>query len=192
VPNNVNGYVGEFWPYETNLQKARQELAQARLPPGFSVTVPVYAGDPFDEEANVLIKESLAQLGITLNLQKMPIGQKRSLLAQKQIDMAVYDWRPWVPDAGYFIYFNWLPDSFSNFWSYDNPEAQTLGNEAITMAIGSAERNEKLRRFQELVCEDLGIVPLSTQFDNYAMCDRVSDFVYYPDKVVMMSRLSLA
>jgi peptide/nickel transport system substrate-binding protein len=192
VPNNVNGYVGEFWPYETTLQKAREELAQARLPSGFSVTVPVYAGDPFDEEANVLIKESLAQLGITLNLQKMPIGQKRSLLAQKQIDMAVYDWRPWVPDAGYFIYFNWLPDSFSNFWSYDNSEAQTLGNEAITMAIGSPERNAKLRRFQEIVNGDIGLVPLFTQLDNIVMRDHVQGYVYYPDGLHVLSKLHLA
>jgi len=123
VPNNVNGYAGDFWPYEINLEKAREELAQAKVPEGFTVTVPVYAGDLFDEEATVLIKESLAQLGIKLALQKMPISQKRSLLAQKQVDMAVYDWRPWVPDAGYFIYFNWLPDSFSNFWSYANSDA---------------------------------------------------------------------
>src|SRR4029453_306872 len=116
VPNNISGYVGDYWPYETDLAKARQELAQAQVPEGFAVTVPVYAGDLFDEEATVLIKESLAQLGIKLNLQKMPISQKRLLLAQKQVDMAVYDWRPWVPDAGYFIYWNWLPDSFSNFW----------------------------------------------------------------------------
>jgi peptide/nickel transport system substrate-binding protein len=191
VPNNVNGYVGEFWPYETNLEKARQELAQAQVPPGFSVTVPVYAGDPFDEEANVLIKESLAQLGITLNLQKMPIGQKRSLLAQKQIDMAVYDWRPWVPDAGYFIYFNWLPDSFSNFWSYNNPEAQTLGNEAITMAIGSPERNAKLRRFQEIVNGDIGLVPLFTQLDNIVMREHVQGYVYYPDGLHVLSKLHL-
>jgi peptide/nickel transport system permease protein len=66
----------------------------------------------------------------------MPIGQKRTLMTRKQVDMAVYDWRPWVPDAGYFIYWNWLPDSFTNYWNYVNPEAQTLGNEAITMAIG--------------------------------------------------------
>ena len=53
----------------------------------------------------------------------MPISQKRSLLAKKQVDMAVYDWRPRVPDAGYFIYWNWLPDSFRNFWNDHNPEA---------------------------------------------------------------------
>ena len=48
----------------------------------------------------------------------MPIGQKSTLLTKKQVDMAVYDLRPWVPDVGYFIYWNWFPDSFSNFWSY--------------------------------------------------------------------------
>ena len=147
----------DFWPYETNLEKARAELAQAQVPEGFTVTVPVYAGDLFDEEATVLIKESLAKLGITLTIQKMPISQKRTLMTKKQVDMAVYDWRPWVPDAGYFIYWNWLPDSFTNYWNYVNPEAQALGNESITMAIGSPERNAKLRRFQEIVNGDIGL-----------------------------------
>jgi peptide/nickel transport system substrate-binding protein len=192
IPANCSGYTGDYWPYETNLEKAREALAQSKFAGGFEVNVPVYAGDVFDEEINVLLRESLSQLGIKLNLQKMPFSQKSSVLVKKQVDMATYPWRPWVTDAGYFIYWNWLPESFSNYWSYENPEAQRLGNEAITMPIGSAERNEKLRRFQELVCEDLGIIPLFTQFDNYAMRDRVSDFVYYPDKVAMMSRLSIS
>jgi peptide/nickel transport system substrate-binding protein len=192
VPNNVSGYAEDLWPYDTNLENAREELAQAQVPDGFAVTVPVYAGDLFDEEATVLIKESLAPLGIKLTLQKMSIGQKRSLLAQKQVDMAVYDWRPWVPDAGYFIYWNWLPDSFSNFWNYSNPEAQTLGDEAITMAVGSPERQAKLRRFQEMVNADIGLVPLFTQFDNIAMRDHVQGYVYYPDTVPVLAKMSLA
>src|SRR5215467_1390042 len=191
VPNNISGYVGDYWPYETDLAKARDELAQAQVPEGFAVTVPVYAGDLFDEEATVLIKESLAQLDIKLTIQKMPISQKRSLLTQKQVDMAVYDWRPWVPDAGYFIYWNWLPDSFTNYWNYVNPEAQALGNEAITMAIGSSERNAKLRRFQEIVNGDIGLVPLFTQFDNLVMREHVQGYVYYPDAVPVLTKLSL-
>jgi peptide/nickel transport system substrate-binding protein len=70
VPNNISGYEGDFWPYETNLEKAREELTQARVPDGFSVTMPVYAGDLFDEESTVLIKEGLAQLGIKVSIQK--------------------------------------------------------------------------------------------------------------------------
>jgi peptide/nickel transport system substrate-binding protein len=192
VPNNIRGYVGDFWPYETKLEKAREELARAKVPDGFSVTVPVYAGDLFDEETTVLIKESLAQLGIKLTIQKMSIGQKRSLMTQKQVDMAVYDWRPWVPDAGYFIYWNWLPDSFTNYWGYVNPEAQPLGNEAITMPIGSPERNAKLRRFQEIVNADIGLIPLFTQFDNIVMREHVQGYVYYPDTVPVLAKMSLA
>jgi peptide/nickel transport system substrate-binding protein len=174
-----------------DLEKAREELAQAQVPEGFTVTVPVYAGDLFDEEATVLIKESLAKLGITLAIQKMPIGQKRTLMTKKQVDMAVYDWRPWVPDAGYFIYWNWLPDSFINYWNYLNPEAQVLGNESITMAIGSPERQAKLRRFQEIVNGDIGLVPLFTQFDNLVMREHVQGYVYYPDAVPVLAKLSL-
>jgi peptide/nickel transport system substrate-binding protein len=191
VPNNTSGYV-DLWPYETDMAKAREELAKSKAPNGFSVTVPVSAGDFFDEETNVILKESLAQLGINLNLQKMPAGQKSSLLIKKQVDMSVYTWRPWVTDAGYFIYWNWLPDSFSNYWSYVNPEAQTLGNEAITMEIGSPERNAKLRRFQEIVNSEIGVIPLFTQFDNVTMREQVQGYVYYPDKAHFLSKLSMA
>jgi peptide/nickel transport system substrate-binding protein len=191
VPKNVSGYVEDFWPYETDLAKARKELAQAKVPDGFALTMPVYTNDPFDEEVNVLLRESLAPLGIKLTLQKMPMGQKRSLLTQKQVDMAVYDWRPWVPDAGYFIYFNWLPDSFSNYWSYANPEAQTLGNAAITMAADAPERHATLRRFQEMVNGDIGLVPLFNQFDNITMREHVRGYVYYPDVTPNLARLSL-
>ncbi|HEY5871064.1 MAG TPA: hypothetical protein VI542_36760 [Candidatus Tectomicrobia bacterium] len=55
---------------------------------------PSVTGDLIDEEAAVLIKESLAQLDIKMSLQKMPIGQKSTLLARKQVDMAVYNFRP--------------------------------------------------------------------------------------------------
>ncbi len=191
VPNNISGYVGDFWPYETNLAKAREELAQAQVPDGFSVTVPVYAGDLFDEEAIVLIKESLAQLGIKLTLQKMPIGQKRSLLVKRQVDMAVYDFRPWVPDIGYFIYWNWLPDSLSNFWGYVNSEAQALGNEAITMAADAPERQAKLRRFQEIINAEVGTIPLFTEFDNIVMRDNVQGYVSYPDGIAFLPKLYL-
>ena len=191
VPNNISGYADDFWPYETNLEKAQAELEKVQLPNNFTVLVPVYAGDLFDEESMVLIKENLAQLGIKLNLQKMPIGQKRSFLVKKQVDMALYDFRPWVPDIGYFIYWNWLPGSLSNFWGYINGEAQALGNEVITMPVGDPIRQAKLRRFQEIINGEIGNVPLFTEFDNVVMRDNVQGYVSYPDGVAFLPKLSL-
>jgi len=191
IPANCSGYTGEYWPYETNLEKARAELAQSPFAGGFEVNFPVFTGYLFDEETSLLLRESLGQLGIKLHLQKMPIGQKNTLLVQKQVDMAVYTWGPWVPDAGYFIHWNWLPDSYWNIWSYANPEAQRPGEEVITMATGSPDRNEKLRRFQQVVCEEVGVIPLFAQIDNYVMRERVKGFVYYPDRTIFMDKLSL-
>jgi peptide/nickel transport system substrate-binding protein len=189
---NISGYMEESWPYETNIEKAREELAQVHIPDGFSVNVPVSAGDAFDEESIVLIKESLAQLGIKLILQKMSIGQKRSLLVKKQVDMAIYDFRPFVPDIGYYLYWNWLPDSLNNYWGYINPEAQSLGNEAITLAVDSPERHAKLRRFQEIINGDVGTIPLFSEFDNAVMREDVQGYVSYPDGIAMLSKLSIA
>ena len=191
IPANSSGYTGEYWPYETNVEKARAELAQSKFAGGFEVNVPVFTGNLFDEETTLLLRESLAQLGIKLHLQKMPFGQKNTLLIDKQVDMAVYTWGPWVPDAGYFIHWNWLPDSFWNIWSYNNPEAQRPGEEAITMVADSPDRTEKLRRFQQVVCEDVGVIPLFAQIDNYVMRERVNGFVYYPDRTIFIDKLSL-
>src|SRR5918992_1064006 len=191
VSMNIGGYMEDFWPYETDLEKAREELAQVQVPDGLSVTVPVSAGDTFDEESIVLIKENLAQLGIKLILQKMSIGQKRTLLVKKQVDMAVYDFRPFVPDIGYYIYWNWLPDSLNNYWGYANPEAQALGDEAITMAVESPERLAKLRRFQEIINGEVGTIPLFSEFDHAVMRDYVQGYVSYPDGIAMLSQLSV-
>jgi peptide/nickel transport system substrate-binding protein len=70
VPNNVSGYVGDLWPYETNLAKARG-AGPGPGPRGFTVTVPVYA-DLFDEEATVLIKEHLGAAGPSSTSRKCP------------------------------------------------------------------------------------------------------------------------
>jgi hypothetical protein len=105
--------------------------------------------------------------------------------------MAVYDWRPWTPDAGYFIHWNWLEDSFWNCWGYVNAEAQTQGREAITMALGSPERRAKLRRFQEIVNRDIGLIPLFAEFENVVTRENVQGYVSYPDGIPYLAKLRL-
>jgi peptide/nickel transport system substrate-binding protein len=191
VSKHIAGYMEEFWPYETNLQKAREELAHVQIPARFAITVPVAAGDAFDEESMVIIKESLAQLGMKLTLQKMTIGQKRALLVNKQVDMAIYDFRPFIPDVGYQIYWNWLPDSLNNYWGYAHAEAQGLGNEAITMAANHPERLGTLRRFQEIINGDVGTIPLLSEFDTVVMRAPVQGYVSYPDGVAFLAKMHL-
>jgi ABC-type transport system substrate-binding protein len=121
----------------------------------------------------------------------MSIGQKRTLLVKKQVDMAIYDFRPFMPDIGYYIYWNWLPDSLNNYWGYVNAEAQALGDEAITMAVDAPERYAKLRRFQEIINGQIGTIPLFSEFDNAVMRAHVQGYISYPDGIAQLSKLSL-
>jgi hypothetical protein len=77
----------------------------------------------------------------------MSIRPKRTLLVKQQVEMAIDDFRPFVPDIGDDIYWNWRPDSLQSDWGSVNSEAQALGREAITMAVDAPERHATLRRF---------------------------------------------
>ena len=129
VSNNISGYMEEFWPYETNLEKAREELAQVQVPDGFSVTVPVSAGDCIRRRIDRPDQGELGPTWHQADAAKDANRAESAPLGQETGRYGVYDFRPWVPDVGYFIYWNWLPDSLSNYWSYSNAEAQALGNE---------------------------------------------------------------
>ncbi len=84
-----------------------------------------------------------------------------------------------------------MPASYSNFWSYVNPEAQALGDEIITMAVHAPERHARLRRFQEIINGEVGTVPLFTEFDNAAMREPVQGYVSYPDGIAFLAKLHL-
>ena len=62
---------------------------------------------------------------------------------------------------------------------------------AFSPAGGSPERNAKLRRFQEIVNGNIGLVPLLKQFDNISMRENVQGYVYYPDVTPNLARLHL-
>ncbi len=78
-----------------------------------------------------------------------------------------------------------------NCWGYVNPEAQTLGHEAITMVPGSPERQATLRRFQDMVNGDIGLIPLFSEFENVVTRENVQGYVSYPDGIPVLAKLSL-
>ena len=139
----------------------------------------------------ILVLGSVLVLYMKLTLQKMTIGQKRALLVNKQVDMAIYDFRPFIPDVGYQIYWNWLPESLNNYWGYAHAEAQGLGNAAITMAANHPERLGTLRRFQEIINGDVGTIPLLSEFDTVVMRAPVQGYVSYPDGVAFLAKMHL-
>ena len=56
---------------------------------------------------------------------------------------------------------------------------------------GSPERQATLRRFQDMVNGDIGLIPLFSEFENVVTRENVQGYVSYPDGIPVLAKLSL-
>ncbi|MCA9879675.1 MAG: ABC transporter substrate-binding protein [Thermomicrobiales bacterium] len=187
---HVAGADPDLWPYEYDLDRAREYLSQSDSPDGFTMPYYVASTNVIEEPIAVLLQDSLSQIGINLELQKMTGVQLSEALINKNAEMAEFSFYSWVPDAGYHILWNFMPDSFANFYSWENEAAQGIASEAIPMAEGD-ERNDLLKQFQQAFADDVASLPLVMLPESYPHKPNLSGFAYYPDSVIRWDKLTM-
>jgi peptide/nickel transport system substrate-binding protein len=187
---HVEGADPSLWPYEYDLDRAREYLSQSESPDGFSMPYYVASTNVIEEPIAVLLQDSLRQIGINLELQKMTGVQLSEALINKQVEMAEFSFYSWVPDAGYHILWNFMPDSFANFYNWENEAAQSVAAELIPMEPG-AERNELLKEFQQAFADDVASLPLVMLPESYPHKPNLSGFAYYPDSVIRWDKITM-
>jgi peptide/nickel transport system substrate-binding protein len=185
VPDIYAGYVPTY-AYETDLEKAKQLMAEAGFPDGFEVTLSYNAAQRESEEVAVLVKSSWEQVGVSVELQALPTavwaeqkyGKKLQAFAENE------QW-PWSGDPGYssWVYLGNGPDNFINGVNYNNPEYNALLEQAMRM-LDSPEREAVTEQLQEIVAED---VPWSqiAWFDwTVAAKKDLTGFLWTPDNQI--------
>jgi len=68
TPKIFPNYTDQFWPYKTDLDKARALLRDAGFPKGFDMTISYDKAIPEMEEACILIKSSFDKIGLKTKL----------------------------------------------------------------------------------------------------------------------------
>ena len=132
---------------------AKKLLAEAGYPNGFSTTLYLPSGRPTRERVGIASREFLAQIGIKVDLQRVPwdkfvkeIEGKAAFFAdgffsRPTIDTSVY---PWFHSGG----------SWNNqLWHYKNAEVDKV-LDAARAARTEDERAKLYKKFQELVEAD--------------------------------------
>jgi peptide/nickel transport system substrate-binding protein len=132
---------------------AKKLLAEAGYPDGFSTTLYLPSGRPTRERVGIASREFLAQIGIKVDLQRVPwdkfvkeIEGKAAFFAdgffsRPTIDTSVY---PWFHSGG----------SWNNqLWHYKNAEVDKV-LDAARAARTEDERTKLYKKFQELVEAD--------------------------------------
>jgi peptide/nickel transport system substrate-binding protein len=90
-------------PVKTDLAKAKELLTAAGFPNGFSTAFSFNVGQAGTAEPMAaLIKESLAKIGITVDIQKLPDAQMSTLINEKKLPFFTEGIVAWLPSMDYF------------------------------------------------------------------------------------------
>ena len=114
-------------PNRTDLAKARALLAEAGHPQGFSTTFAFGTAQAATAEPlAALLKESLAKVGIQVEIQKKPDAEFNTLESDKKLPFYTDAGTAWLPYTYYFFYLYFTRDQRWNFSSWKNAEMENL------------------------------------------------------------------
>jgi peptide/nickel transport system substrate-binding protein len=125
VPSDFPSSDQTYWPYNTDPAKAKQLLAEAGVS-NLSTELDIRLSIPEDVESATWIQSALADVGITVTVNKMTDAEFFDKLNKHQLPMFIHDWYSWLPDAYY--QFNWLATcgQATNYVDYCNPKLDEL------------------------------------------------------------------
>jgi peptide/nickel transport system substrate-binding protein len=178
----VPGGDASTWPYTFDLDRARSYLSQSAFPSGFSTTLSITNADPNYDKAAQIIAESLGRIGIRATIEKQTPAQIATGFAQRNIGMGINAFTPFVHDPGYHVLWTQLPESGANWFDYNSPEAEAIAREFLFLDPKDPARNPILRRYQQLLAEDVFAVPLFSLKMVIPHRKNVSNFAFFPDQ----------
>lgn len=170
--------------YSYDMERAKEYLAQSEYPDGFEVTLLVDEQNMYNAIA-LTIQQSLAELGITVNIQRITQDELIAIEFGGQMDgddrnydMALFEWEAdWPDPSGNLMgIFNsaFLGEGGTNFPSYQNAKVDELLN-AQAVIEDEAQRTQYLQQALDIIIDEAPVVPIL--YSNYisAYHNRIAD-----------------
>ncbi len=150
------------FPYDTDLDKARELLAQAGYEKGFDVPLSISLGQTdWMEPAALLIQENLAKVGIRATIEKIPGANWRTAsLVEKRLPLALETFGGWLNYPCYYFFWAYQHGHLFNSSNYKNDEIEQLTNETLHLAVDHPDYAPKIRRMIEIAWDEVPRIAL--------------------------------
>ncbi len=180
--------------YETNVEKAKELLAQAGYPNGEGFPpqeIAVLATKENWVEVAVWIQSALSELGINVTVNKMADAPFFEKLNAKELPLFIHYFRAWVNHPAYHSYYMLHSESPINWYNYSNPEVDSL-LEAGMYELDPAKQEEYFKKAHALTIQDAPCVWLFSY--QHVICTRanVSGLALYTDLMFRLHHLTKA
>lgn len=186
MPPILMGYPKDLQPYEFNPEKAKQLLAEAGYPDGFTAKMLTYENprgyNPVGIKMAVAIQEYMANVGVTLNLETLEWGT--FLATRRSIDnhdMGMVGWSGDNGDPDNFLYEMFSTDMIpsGNTAHYSNPDLDAILIKARTVT-DPAERASLYEQASIIIHDDAPWLFVNHTLQVRAIRSNVDGFVLNP------------
>lgn len=190
VASSTPGWTDAGYDYSHDLDKAKSLLDEAGHSDGFSFDFTLGSGFQDWNDDAVLIQASLAEIGVTMNIQNMARAQFLEALSTKKLQAYISRWTSFVNDPGYHLGLLLATDGSSNYMNYSDPQVDELLTSASTETDQDA-RNALYAEAQELITTDAPWAFLYEYNIVIGLRSTVKGYTSYPDGIVRFAQLSI-
>lgn len=183
IPRALWGHSDDVFQYEYNLEKARELLKEAGFNDGFKLLLTYTSGDEYHRKTAELLRASLKQIKIDLEIRGMPWDPQWELAKSPdpndRQDITLYYWWPENADPYSWMYGLFHSDDINllNTSYFKNKEYDALVEEANRNSGADRERSIELYgQAQEILMEE---APALFLFDQQAVRVRRKDIKGY-------------
>ncbi len=169
------------FPYDTNIDKAKELLAQTAHKDGFEVPLSINQNlASWMEPTALLIQEGLAKIGIKATIEKIPGANWRTAaLVEKRLPLHLENFGGWLNYPDYYFFWAYLKGHLFNSSNYDNPEVAKLVGETLHMETDNPEYAPKIKRLIEIAFDDVPRIPLWQPMLSSAMNPELDGYEYW-------------
>ncbi|MBF0393104.1 MAG: ABC transporter substrate-binding protein [Alphaproteobacteria bacterium] len=167
-------------PYNTDIAKAKALLAEAGFAKGFETTININQGAAsLAEPMATLLQESLAQIGITTTINKIPGANWRAAMLKKDMPIAIDTFSGWLNYPEYYFFWGYHgQDAVFNIMSYKNPEMDKL-IDAARFETDRQKYEEQIKGFVKIAWDDMPRAPLFQYYLDAAMQKNITGYTYW-------------
>jgi peptide/nickel transport system substrate-binding protein len=165
-------------PVKLDLEKAKEYLKAAGMPDGFSTTFSFNVGQASTAEPMAaLVKESLAKIGIKVDIQKLPDAQMSTQINEKKLPFFTEGIVAWLPSTDYFYRNFYTGNQRWNYSSINNPELAEIAQKA-RFEPDAAKYEEDGVKLNAIHFSELPQIPLWQPSQDAVMASSVEGYTY--------------
>ena len=179
IQAQIYPYHEDTYNYTTDLDKARELLAEAGYADGFDVTISIDSAKADLERICILYKTSLEQIGVTLNIEKLPTGDLYNKRVNNQLQLYVNQDMAGFPDPQFAIGMFATDDCGMNYNRYYNEFVEERFYEA-KFSLDEELRSSVWHDMQVAFADDVGWIMVCEPGYYLPVTDELSGGIWTP------------